>query len=362
MSCDTSALGKTVNALYTLSVAPTGIASDATSFYWTNENAGSVVHGPVAGGTPPTTLVAGLSNPVGIAAVTGATFAGTTPAFFYATGGDVDLYSSAASSVCISGIGFPYLLGTNFVGGARPSRPPGSRYPTYSATRSTSRRARTAARGRRPSQSRRGFPERTRRRRTGPTSSSARAGTRRRPRLSTPAQSRDAARSPIRRRTSPTRGASGASCSREQRHLDRRRHRGRSPRVREDGGVHDADRRGAERVHQRARGTERLHLLRERRHAVRGRGVAGTQGLGRRRHARESLVWATCAHGARRLEGVDAIVETSGGSRQSRFRVRARALRDGGGELPQLEFLGGSTEADAAPAADDSGVESFARA
>ena len=116
VSCDTSALGKTVNALYTLSIAPTGISSDAQSFYWTNENAGSVVSGPIAGGAS-NTLVAGLSNPVGIAAVTGATFAGTTPAFFYATGGDVDLYVSGASSVCISGIGFPYLLGTNFVGG-----------------------------------------------------------------------------------------------------------------------------------------------------------------------------------------------------------------------------------------------------
>jgi hypothetical protein len=106
VKCDTSKTGLTVGALYTLSTGPTAIASDTTNFYWSNENAGTFVEGPIGGGVT-ATLLSGLSNPVGIAIAMGSS---GPPAIFYSEGTGIGLYNDGTTSTCISGMTFPYFI------------------------------------------------------------------------------------------------------------------------------------------------------------------------------------------------------------------------------------------------------------
>jgi hypothetical protein len=104
-----------VTALANLTVAPTGITSDTTNFYWTSENAGVVTSGSTGGGTT-TNIVTGLSNPVGITPAPGSLAmrgGGAADAFFYGSGSAVYGYNAGTTSTCISGMTFPYYIGSS---------------------------------------------------------------------------------------------------------------------------------------------------------------------------------------------------------------------------------------------------------
>jgi hypothetical protein len=105
-----------VGALASLTVAPTGITSDASSFFWTSENAGVVSTGSISGGTT-SNVVTGLSNPVGItrAPANLAIGGGGTASFFYGSGSAVYAYNGGTTSTCISGMVFPYYIASSLL-------------------------------------------------------------------------------------------------------------------------------------------------------------------------------------------------------------------------------------------------------
>jgi hypothetical protein len=108
--CPISARNTTVAGLYPLTHAPTGITTDGTTFYWSNENAGTIESAPAGGGSvssPP--LLSGLSNPVGMATA-------SPNSFFYAEGSTVGLWTAGTpAQVCMSGLTFPYFIGSSFM-------------------------------------------------------------------------------------------------------------------------------------------------------------------------------------------------------------------------------------------------------
>ncbi len=116
VACNLSQTGQTAPALATLSVAPTGITSDSSSFYWTSEHAGVVTSGSISGGAT-SNILTGLSNPVGIARAPANVGAGGTPSVFYGSGSAVYAYNGGTTSTCISGMVFPYDIGSSVLAG-----------------------------------------------------------------------------------------------------------------------------------------------------------------------------------------------------------------------------------------------------
>jgi hypothetical protein len=110
IECTTSQENAKVSAFYTLSVAPFGIASDSSNFYWTNENAGTLQSAPTGTSSPVTTLESSLSNPVGVATFAPSGSIASTQVI-YSTGQGVDDYNTTSNSSCFGGTSLPYFMG-----------------------------------------------------------------------------------------------------------------------------------------------------------------------------------------------------------------------------------------------------------